>query len=208
MKTNVYVDGFNLYYGSLKGTSYRWLDLSQLCRVTLKGHDIDRIRYFTARVQSRPDNPQQMQRQQVYIRALNTIPILSVHYGYFLSKKERMLLANPSPGGPRTVEVVRTEEKGSDVNIGAYLLRDGFRGEYEAAVIISNDSDLVEPIRIIRNELGLEVGVLNPHKNISWALKQAATFYRELRKGPLGVSQFPPTLINSRGNKITKPVDW
>ena len=69
MATNVYVDAFNLYYGSLKGTPYRWLDLGALCARLLPKDRINRIRYFTATVSARPDNPDAPQRQQVYLRA-------------------------------------------------------------------------------------------------------------------------------------------
>src|SRR5687768_3838225 len=104
MRTNVYVDGFNLYYGALKGTSLRWLDISLLCRALLPGHTINRIRYFTALVTPRAPDMGQRQRQRTYIRALETIPNLSVHYGSVLVKRTRLPLTNPAPGGPRTVE--------------------------------------------------------------------------------------------------------
>ena len=55
MATNVYVDAFNLYYGCLKGTPYRWLDLGAPCRRLLPKDEIKRIRYFTATVSARPD---------------------------------------------------------------------------------------------------------------------------------------------------------
>jgi len=74
MATNVYVDAFNLYYGCLKGTPYRWLDLGTLCTRLLPKDPINRIRYFTATVSARPDNPDAPQRQQVYLRALETVP--------------------------------------------------------------------------------------------------------------------------------------
>ncbi len=70
MVTNVYVDAFNLYYGSLKGTPYRWLDLGALCARLLPRDRINRTRYFTSTVSARPDNPDAPQRQQVYRRAL------------------------------------------------------------------------------------------------------------------------------------------
>jgi hypothetical protein len=63
---------------------------------------------------------------------------------------------------PRCCE---TEEKGSDVNLAAYFLTDAFRGDAEAFVIVSNDSDLMEPMRIVRHEPGMVVGILNPHKH-------------------------------------------
>lgn len=59
METFVYVDAFNLYYGSVKGTPYKWLDISSLCRILLPRHSIARIKYFTALVDPRPDDPDQ-----------------------------------------------------------------------------------------------------------------------------------------------------
>lgn len=66
MRVNVYVDGFNLYYGAVRETPYKWLDLGELCRLLLPQNQINRIRYFTALVESRPYDPQQPQRQQTY----------------------------------------------------------------------------------------------------------------------------------------------
>jgi hypothetical protein len=53
-KVYVYVDGFNLYYGALKSTPYRWLNISALCAAMLPGDQIAAIRYFTATVSARP----------------------------------------------------------------------------------------------------------------------------------------------------------
>ena len=54
---NVYVDGFNLYYGALKRTPYKWLDLGKPAEMLLPGDTIQEVHYFTARVSSRPYNP-------------------------------------------------------------------------------------------------------------------------------------------------------
>lgn len=208
VRTNVYVDGFNLYYGSVKGTPYKWLDLAKLCSLLLPTHSINRLRYFTALVNARADDPQQPQRQQTYIRALLTIPNLSVHYGHFLSNVTRLPLARPDPNGPRTVEVLRTDEKGSDVNLATYLLVDGFDKDYDMAVVVSNDSDLALPVRVVRERLGLPVGVLNPYPaSRSVELYKVASFYKPIRKGPLSASQFPPQLRDARGT-ISKPASW
>ena len=144
MKTNVYVDGFNLYYGCVKGTPHRWLDLAQ-----------------------------------------------------------------PPVQGPRTVEVVRSEEKGSDVNLATALLVDGFTQDFNVAVVVSNDSDLLAPIRVVREQLGCRVGVLNPHprKRRSRALFQVATFWKQMSRRALQASQFPHTLTDAHGT-ITKPQGW
>src|SRR5688572_26140228 len=105
MRINVYVDGFNLYYGCLKGSRYKWLDLDALCRRPFPKDDINRIRYFTAKISARPgDDPQGPVRQDTYLRALQTIPHLSIHLGEFYVSQTRMRLTNPPPEGPRTAE--------------------------------------------------------------------------------------------------------
>lgn len=114
---------------------------------------------------------------------------------------------DPPPSGPRTVEVWDTEEKGSDVNLASLLLSDGYAGDYEMAVVVTNDSDLELPIRLVRDLLQLPVGVFDPSTNRGFALAAAATWYRRLRTGPIQASQFPDTLSDTKG-RITKPPGW
>jgi len=211
-RTIVYVDGFNLYYGALKDRPNRWLDLAELCRRLLKPtHEIVGIRYFTAKVQPRPGKPKQMQRQQAYLRALATTPDLSIHFGHFMSRKANRRLARPPRRGSPNRLVWNTEEKGSDVNLASYLLIDGFRARYDLAVVISNDSDLKTPVEFVRNDLGAPVGILNPHKNRSWALSPRqlpkGSFYKPIRPAALAASQLPPTLKDANGT-IHKPKGW
>jgi len=205
--TNLYVDGFNLFYGALRRSPYRWLDLGALARVLLPRDEIQRIRYFTARVLDRPDDLGKAQRQDVYLRALRTIPNLTLHYGYHLTSRIRMPLADPPPGGPRTVEVIRTEEKGSDVNLATCLLVDAFRRDCEAALVVTNDSDLKEPIAVARQEFGLVVGVLNPHPAGRRSRALQPTFFKQLRPSALARAQFPAVLEDGHG-KIHKPPGW
>gem|GEM_PF-4279841 len=95
LRTYIYIDGFNLYYGQVKGTPYKWLDLDALCRAYLsaKTNNILKIKYFTAIVKPRPKDPDQGVRQQIYIRALKTIPHIEIIYGHFLSHEVNMPLA-------------------------------------------------------------------------------------------------------------------
>ena len=207
-KTWVYVDGFNLYYGALKDTPFKWLNLRRMCELLLPEYTITRIKYYTARVSARSDDPDKPTRQQVYLRALRTDPTLQITYGTFLAHETPMPLVEPPPGGPRFARVIKTEEKGSDVNIAAHLIHDGHKKEYEAAVLVTNDSDLLEPIRIVRGELNLPVGVLNPHKHTpSRALLKYASFIRQIRVGVLAASQFPATLTDDKGT-FHKPSRW
>ncbi|HVR36551.1 MAG TPA: NYN domain protein, partial [Methylomirabilota bacterium] len=80
----VYIDAFNFYFGAVKGTPYKWLDFGKFCRLLLPNNQIVGIRYFTARVRPLPHDPDQPTRQQIYWRALRTIPNFSLYEGHFL----------------------------------------------------------------------------------------------------------------------------
>jgi uncharacterized LabA/DUF88 family protein len=118
-----------------------------------------------------------------------------------------MPLASPSPAGTKTVEVIKTEEKGSDVNLATHLLLDAFQGRCDTAVVISNDSDLAEPIRVAEQHLGIRVGVVNPHPARRRSRALRSTFFKQLRPSTLAACQFPPVLIDSQG-KLRKPAGW
>ena|SRR6266508_2276507 len=207
MATIVYVDGFNLYYGALKGTPYKWLDIHALSRRLLPNDHIVTIRYFTAMVAARPGDPRQPQRQQAYLRALRTLPGVAIHLGHYLTHPARMALVDPPANGPRTVEVMRSEEKGSDVNIATYLLLDAFQGRCDTAVVVSNDSDLREPIRVAEQELGVKVGIVNPHPAARRSRALRASFFKQLRPSVLASCQLPPVLKDAQG-EIRKPATW
>jgi hypothetical protein len=207
MGTYVYVDAFNLYYGCLKDSPYKWLNLAELCRLLLPHNDILHIRYFTAMVSARPDNPGQPIRQQTYLRALGTLPNLTIHKGHFLTNTVTMARP-PVPGQPtRFVQVVKTEEKGSDVNLATYLVSDAYEEKFDVAAVITGDSDLMEPVRLVKDHLHRRVGIVNPQDRPSFELAGASTFYKVVRKGVLRSSQFPPTLRDAVG-EFHKPAVW
>ena len=209
LRTFVYVDGFNLYYGCLRRTPYRWLDLEQLARNLLPAdkHDIRRIKYYTAHISARPGDPDQPTRQLLYLRALGTLPLVEIHFGHYLSHRVRMPLADPPLHGPRSVEVIKTEEKGSDVNLATHLVADAFEDRYDAAVLVTNDSDLEAPAKLVHVRLKKLVGILNPHQKQAVALQRVAAFSKPIREGVLRVSQFPPQL-QDRVGAFTKPQSW
>jgi len=208
MRTIVYVDGFNLYYGAVKGTTYKWLDIGKMCSLLLPSHDIIGIKYFTARVSARPDDPGQPTRQQMFLRALGTVPGLEVIYGHFLSNETTLPRADSPPEHRLYVKVVKTEEKGSDVNLATHFLCDAFRGHFECGVLVTNDSDLREPVRVVRRELHRCVGVVNPHRRLSSKeLTEHANFQKAIRPGVLAASQFPNELEDANG-RFTRPAEW
>lgn len=207
MRTIVYIDGFNLYYGALRTTPYKWLDISKLCSLIFPQDQIVKIRYFTARISAVADSDKPI-RQQVYLRALRTLaPLVSIHFGSYMRTRIRAALVHPPPDTPHTVEVWRDEEKGSDVNLGTYMLLDAFDGRMDTAIVLSNDSDLLLPIQVVRNRFSLEVGLLNPHEHPSKSLQQHASFVKQVRPGALSASQFPDVIADERG-EIRKPTAW
>lgn len=231
---NVYVDGFNLYHGltdlarrESSKPHWKWLDLCALSRRLAPNDNLHRLRYFTARVTKTNHDPQLEQRQQVYLRALQTFPVLSIHYGQFSVHPKRMALdatisrvqqkaiqalgvdVHRHPDGRYSVPVLRTEEKGSDVNLATYLLVDAFRADFEKALVVSNDTDLCEAIRIVATEQHLPVVVVNPrgHTQPAAALQKVATETRRLRLKVVVACQLPPTLTDATGT-ISRPANW
>lgn len=228
MRTHVYIDGFNLYYGLLRGTPWKWLNLEVLFDALLPRNEVVRIRYFTARVQARLGDGLQPVRQATYLRALATLPRVEIVYGSFLSQPSRkpllaldangryrrnsdgsLVLDTQADGQIRRAWTMKTEEKGSDVNLAAHLLRDGFlaRSAFDCAVIVSNDSDLLTPIGMAKTDCGLTIGLVPPRPDGSRELKRLADFVIAPRNHHLDGARFPEILHDARG-EIRKPKGW
>jgi hypothetical protein len=207
VRVNVYIDSFNLYYRALRGTPYKWLNPLALARDLLDSADeIEAVRFFTARVSPRAGDPDAPRRQAIYFKALRTLPEIRFHYGRFLPKtKVRPLVADPT----RHVEVHDTEEKGSDVNLAAYLMHDGWRDHYDAALVISQDSDLLEPIRLVRHDLQKPVGVVwLDGQQPGRLFRNAASFIRQVTPARLAAAQFENPLMGRDGHLVYKPGGW
>jgi hypothetical protein len=216
MKTVVYVDGFNLYYRALRKSPHKWLDLNALCIAALPSScNIVAINYYTARV-SGQRNPASPKDQNTYLTALKTLSNLSIHFGNFQVTRKWMYLVQPvdfrpsssvsAVPNPEFAYALKTEEKGSDVNLGAHLVRDALTGAFEHAAVITNDTDLEEPLRIVSIEANLPVTLLTPVDRPAEGLRRLVTHVRHIRPY-LGVSQFPDPVFGPKG-AIAKPADW
>lgn len=220
MRTVAYIDGFNLYYRMLKARpALKWLNPVALMRGVLdRNHEILVVNYYIARVSARGHDPDAPARQATYLNALATLPEVRIHEGNFMVSEPWMQLASPAaakPAGytwnlpePSLVKVVKYEEKGSDVNLAAHLVRDAFTNVFDTAVVVTNDSDLIEPIRIAITEAGKRVGLLVPVKYPNKGLTDAASFFLHIRPGHLRRAQFPDTVTAQDGSPIRKPATW
>ena len=206
-RTTVFIDGFNLYHGALRHTPYKWLNPLALARQLIdENKEITKIKYFTAKVIPRQNDPGQPFRQHLYLRAVSTLNA-QIIYGRYLSHVVPMYKAHPIKGESPFVEVVKTEEKGTDVNIASHMLVDAADDLYDCAILISGDSDLTTPVKICIGKYGKSVGVLNPQKQKCQTLAKAATFYKHIRESALAASQFPTVLTDSLGT-FHKPPTW
>lgn len=214
MNAILYIDGFNLYYGAVRKTPFRWLDPVRLAGALFPRNMVVGVKYFSAKVDPGIGDPQAPNRQATYWRALRTLPNLEIIEGQFRTRQTFAKVVKPPP---EKVQVFKNEEKGSDVNLAAHLLLDGFRNHYQVAIVVSGDSDLITPIRMVREELGKPVGVLNPQRlsgpgkpkpRKNAGLKNAASFYKHgISWNQLQNSQLPNTLTDPNGT-IHKPTTW
>ncbi len=203
MRTTVYVDGLNLYYCKLRANpSTKWLDLRALAHGLFPDDEITRVRYFTAHVQGRPD-PLARRSQSAYLRALKATGGVDLHFGKFVTNADRMPLLD----GSGIVDVLRTEEKRSDVNIAIHMLLDAMNDLSDRQALISNDADLRLPVRVLQEPpFSREVWVFNPASTKNNDLHP--TRHLDLKLGTLAASQLPHTVIDGRGSEIHRPREW
>jgi 6-hydroxy-3-succinoylpyridine 3-monooxygenase len=205
-RTAVYVDGFNLYYGAVRGTPNKWLDLAKLFRLLRPHDDIQVIRYFTAMV-----NGPTKANQEAYLQALGTTPIVDPVLGNFKNKRVLCSLGPCTYTGKRFFEI--PEEKRTDVNIAVYMVDDAYQNIADQIVLVSGDSDLVPAVRMVRSRFpGKQVSVYvpaqHPTRSAAVELRSAANRHRELPLNLLPLSQFPSRIADGAGGFISKPAAW
>lgn len=233
-KFNAYIDGFNLYKGALaKRPHLRWLDIISFSKSLRANLQLGDVYYFTARVAERYRGDDAPRRQERYLRVLANQGV-TVVYGKFRKNESWMRLSpnltptsleppmpshagltkramdisnrRAAPNVPQA-RVQKFEEKGSDVNLASYLLRDAFTG-LRNALVISGDSDLVVPIQLVVRA-GVDVKVLVPNREIQCSsLRRSASSLIQLHPNVLEEHQLPEAFITKSGRLITRPKTW
>ena len=200
----VYVDGLNLYYG-LKSRNWRryyWLDLRRLAEnLLLDGQCLKVVRYFTARFKPQTDDPERHVRHDTYLKALGTLPDLTIQYGQHLPKK---VTCNHCGAAWTTYE-----EKMTDVNIAVALMGDAQADVFDTAIVISGDSDLTGPLEtVLQNNPKKRIVVAFPPDRVSKRLEKVATGYIKIGKNRIKTSQFPTQVVDANGYPLHKPSRW
>ena len=205
-RTIVNIDGFNLYYGAVKGTPWKWLDLAKFFSLIRPADDIQCIRYFTAMVNG-PTKPD----QEVYLKALATTPLVELVLGNFKKKRVECKLSACTYVGDRFFNT--WEEKRTDVNVAVYMLDDAYQDRCDNFVLVSGDSDLVPPIRMIRHRfpnkrIYVYVPAQHPTRSHAVELRASAHINRNLPLNLLKPAQFPNPLPDGSGGLLNKPAAW
>jgi hypothetical protein len=201
----VYVDGFNFYYGAVRGSPYKWLDLERFFRLLLPNDDIHAVRYFTALIKG-PTSPN----QERYLRALATRSLVEVVLGKFKTKNVACRVAGCTYGGAKFFQV--PEEKRTDVNIGVRMLDDAYQNVCDRFVVVSGDSDLVPALNLVKLRFpAKQILVYVPTRNLirgaAVELRSAADRHRDLPLNLLPHAQFSAVVADG-GGSIAKPTSW
>ena len=201
----VYIDGFNLYHGlkAKKWKRYYWLDLCKLARNLILPNErmaVAHVHYFTAPV-FQVRRGATAKRQQVYLKALETFPQLTIHSGTWFKKTTQCQACGAT--------WIKYEEKMSDVNIAVQLVEDAYEDNFDTAFLVSGDSDLTRPVEIVRDRFpDKEVRVAFPPKRRSWHLASTAHRNFVITRTKLRDSQLPDQVSHQDGPVLKRPVAW
>lgn len=202
----IYIDGFNLYYGAVRGTPHKWLDLQRYFEMIRPHDDIQAIRYFTALIDG-----SDRRNQLTYLRALETLPLVEIVLGQFKMRQLTCRVRACTFAGNRRFP--GQEEKRTDVNIAVRMLDDAYQDVGDRFVVVSGDSDLVPAVSQVKaRSPGREIIVYVPARNrvrgAAVELRGAADKHRSLPLEKLPRAQFPARVPDASGGHIAKPADW
>ncbi len=192
-----FVDGFNVYH-SIKSNhrKFLWLDFRSLAELVIPKTDtIPGIYYFSAFAYWRPDS---VRRHKIYVSALETRGINSI-MGKF-KKKTRTC--------PRCGDYLAREEKQTDVNIALQMYHEACSNNYDRAVLVSGDTDLIPAITLIKNTFPVQITVMFPMSRVSEDLKRVCDRHIKIKEKHLASSQLPDEIRLSPTVVLQRPSSW
>ena len=199
-RVSVYIDGFNLYFGMMDAgfANCKWLNVEALVNSYLTANQqLVAIKFFTSRISH---NPQKQKRQSTYLEALETTNI-KIIYGLYKAKN----IECENCGHNWYV----SNEKMTDVNIATHLLIDAYQDNFDTAILISGDSDLVPPIKAIHENFSKKaVSVFFPPNRHNNTVAGAAKGSQIIGRKKLVDAQFSFEVEKKDGYKLQKPKEW
>ena len=226
MRTKVYVDGYNLYYGCLKGTEHKWLDLYVLFKNWILPSsapletELVGIKFFTAPIQAKAAKADDSVSSQArYHQALKNrysaeIEVVRGYYTMDTVNAKVVDLTNPERRFREceTTLVWKLEEKQSDVNLALHAYHDAITSSVEQVVIVTNDTDIAPVVEMLKKHTSVTVGVVIPtRKHVRYPngelTKHADWTRTHITDEELAGSQLPPVVMGKRKPTI-KPESW
>ena len=196
-----YIDGFNLYFGIRQAGWKRlyWLDVGALPATLLRtGQQLVGVRYFSARISGPPDK---QRRQNAFLEATKAMGKCSMHYGQYLDVPQTCYVCGAGYSVPK--------EKMTDVNIAVEMLSDAHQNLFDTALLISADSDLMPPVRKIKELFPAKrVVIAFPPKRRSKRLSGAADGFIRVGRSNLTASLLPERVRKRGGPVIRRPREW
>lgn len=197
----VYVDGFNLYHGlhDTSGRQHLWLDLVALAQSLRPRHRLVGVKYFTASVLN---DPSAQSRQDHYIDALSSLhpEVVKVVLGRYQAKTKRCLECGK--------EYISYEEKETDVNLATSIVVDALKGDFDAALIISADSDVGPAVKAARlNNPRLFIAAAFPPGRNSQELKTLMPASFRIGSNKIRGAQMDDE-FHAAGKQFRRPTKW
>ena len=151
-KVNIYVDGFNFYYGLKDMVKHKrdwrkfyWIDLVKLFeQFLLEDEELGTVHYFTAR----PKNKGKTARQNNLMNCNKVIngDKLKIHYGKY---QDKSMKCRADDGCGK--EFMHWEEKQTDVSLAIKMIEDCHNTDCNKIILVSGDSDFLPPLKLIKN---------------------------------------------------------
>jgi len=212
----MYVDGFNLYYRLYKNSRrstnlshYKWLDLRAVGETLIDSCDtLDKIYYCSAAVINPPWDPDMNNRQRTFWRALRAHCSAEIVEGNFIVTTKNRIPVDTINHGNMPVEFNTREEKGTDVNLAALIVRDAFDHRCERAILVSSDSDLALAVAMTVIDGEVPVHIASPDTRLPTKLQNAASTFSILDDATIKRCQMPSPVIEDNKRQIFKPKRW
>ena len=195
-----YIDGFNLYFGIKElNKRYYWLDINAVCKRLLRGNQhLVCVKYFTSRIKG-PDDKRK--RQSTFIDALKTIPDIQVFYGKYQFKPNKCKKCDYVNQIP--------EEKMTDVQLAVEMVSDAHQNNYDTALLITGDIDLVPSIERIQKDFkNKRIIVVFPPKRSADELRNTANAYLHITESILKKCLLPDDIPTVGGYTLKRPEKW
>lgn len=237
MRTRIYVDGYNLYYGCLKRSPHKWLDLLHLFEAHVLPSSVPGagaastppwqsatdplLFYYTAPIKEvAAKAPDSVDSQKAYHAALqahsgNRLKLVLGNYSLIKAKAKKIDPKDPKKpmGLCDPVEIWKLEEKKSDVALSLQAYHDALTKQVDMVVIVTNDTDVAPALQMIRDNTEAQIGLVIPTtdqtRTPNTELVKLAHWTRtNITEVELKSAQLPLNVQKSNGKFTRKPISW